>query len=150
MSDQLKSAIVRILSDAGKVVGAGFLANENTVLTCAHVVAQALGVSQAAAEMPSVGVEFDFTLVAPGNVFSARVVCWFPVQTGTLGGATTADKSEDIAVLELSAKLPVGSKPVRLIELPDLWGHPFRAFGFPASHDTAAWASRLLRDTHTS
>jgi hypothetical protein len=52
--------------------------------------------------------------------------------------------------LELGGKLPEGSKPARLFELPNLWEHPFRAFGFPISHDTGVWASGLLRDTQTN
>lgn len=150
MSDQLKSAIVRVLGEGNAVVGAGFLATETTVLTCSHVVEQALGISQIAEEIPTAIIKLDFPLVAPGKALSARVVRWTPVQTGVTGTSLGSNISEDVAVLELADKLPEGSSPVTLIETSELWGHSFRAFGFPAAYDTGVWASGLLRDAQSN
>lgn len=44
----LQKGLVRILTDGGearRVVGAGFLVSPHHILTCAHVVADALGIS---------------------------------------------------------------------------------------------------------
>jgi hypothetical protein len=43
MTTQLASSIVRIRAANGRTIGAGFLVGEKQVLTCAHVVAGALG-----------------------------------------------------------------------------------------------------------
>jgi hypothetical protein len=42
---ELKPCIVRIQRTHGEVVGAGFLVGEKHILTCAHAVAEALGVA---------------------------------------------------------------------------------------------------------
>ena len=42
---ELKPCIVRIWRSTGEVVGAGFLVGEKHILTCAHVVAEALGLA---------------------------------------------------------------------------------------------------------
>lgn len=46
MSEQLKASIVRFQNAEGAIVGAGFLVSEKILLTCAHVVAQALRISE--------------------------------------------------------------------------------------------------------
>jgi V8-like Glu-specific endopeptidase len=52
MSDSLAPAVVRVLTRTGEVAGAGFLLDDTTVSTCAHVVARALGTDERAAEAP--------------------------------------------------------------------------------------------------
>ncbi len=55
MSIPLEASIVRIFATEGGVVGTGFLVGETTVLTCAHVISTALGITRdalAAPEMP--------------------------------------------------------------------------------------------------
>jgi len=34
--------------------------------------------------------------------------------------------------------------PARLVTADDLWGHTFRAFGFPSGYDEGVWASGQL------
>ena len=144
MSDRLPASIVRIFSTDGTIVGAGFLVSEKLVLTCVHVVAQALGMAGDTAEMPAAEVRLDFPLVAPGKMAIARVVFWQPVRQ-----TSTAAEAEDVAGLELQSTPPdVG--PVRLAVAPDLWGHTFRVFGFPVGHDDGVWASGLLRGRQAS
>jgi hypothetical protein len=43
MSHQLHNSLTRILTADGSPVGVGFLAAENLILTCAHVIEQAIG-----------------------------------------------------------------------------------------------------------
>jgi hypothetical protein len=70
MNGDLKSAIVRIIGNTGQVVGAGLLVAERTVLTCAHVVAQALAIADTTADSPTQEVTLDFPLVEPGRSFA--------------------------------------------------------------------------------
>ena len=141
MSIQLENAIVRICTSDEVVVGVGFLVTEKLVLTCAHVVAQALGIPQDTPTIPTDKISLDFPLVAPGENFTTKVVKWFPVQS---------DESGDIACLELISKPPKKAQPARLIAEEQLWGHAFRAFGFPTGYDNGVWASGLLRARPTS
>ena len=66
MSHQLHNSLVRILTADGIAVGVGFLAAENLILTCTHVIAQASGLDETA--------HFDSPLLTPGESFSRRVL----------------------------------------------------------------------------
>ncbi len=111
----LEAAVARVRSAAGAVVGGGFLVDPSHVVTCAHVVASALGRSgqdDVPAEWETVVIEFP--LVAPGVSVPAHVVAWHPVQPDDRG---------DIAVLSLAAEAPAGIVPARLTSAADFWGH---------------------------
>ncbi|WP_433175972.1 trypsin-like peptidase domain-containing protein [Actinoallomurus sp. CA-150999] len=131
----LGAAIVRIHDEDGRPVGAGVLAGPDLVVTCAHVVAQALG---AGAELPSARtVRVDFPLLAGAAPVDAEVVVWRP---------PLLDGSGDIAGLRLSAPPPPGVRMARLVLGRELWNHPFRAFGFPSRRDHGVWAAGVLRE----
>ncbi|NER50930.1 MAG: trypsin-like peptidase domain-containing protein [Symploca sp. SIO1A3] len=139
-----KASIARIYHpSSGMVVGAGFLVSDRHLLTCAHVVAEALSIAQNTPEAPAGKVDLDFPLIAPGQIFSAKVVFWRPVQLEPL---TSPEQGEDIAGLKLDGNSPVGSHPVRLVSTTDTWKHPFRIFGFPNQREMGVWASGVLRD----
>ena len=143
MSDPLGPSLVRLFASDGSVVGAGFLVREDRLLTCAHVVSQALGMPDLVPP-PEQSVSLDFPLVAPQVRASARVVEWQPV--GTRGGSA----SEDVALLQLDSPRPPGTEPVNLAHTDDVWGHRFRAFGFPSAHDDGVWAAGVLRAAQAS
>ncbi|NES25407.1 MAG: S1 family peptidase, partial [Symploca sp. SIO3E6] len=84
MVKPLESSVVRIYSKSGKVVGAGFLVSPQHILTCAHVVDDALGISRNTVEMPTAAISLDFPRVAPGSILQARVVFWQPVNPNEL------------------------------------------------------------------
>jgi WD40 repeat protein len=131
----LDASLVRLRDADGRVVGAGFLVGAGEILTCAHVVARALGQSQASAAPPEAAVAVDFPLVAPDVALAARVVRWHP----------SLEAGGDVAGLRLEAAPPAGAKALRLLAAHELWAHPFRTFGFPSRHDGGVWASgRLL------
>ena len=65
MSHQLHNSLIRILAADGSPVGVGFVASDNLILTCAHVITQASGSNDS--------VSFDSPLLAPGESFSGRV-----------------------------------------------------------------------------
>jgi hypothetical protein len=56
----LEAALVRIWKTDNRVVGAGVLITDTLVLTCAHVVAQALGIPDDTPEMPAGELVVDF------------------------------------------------------------------------------------------
>jgi S1-C subfamily serine protease len=123
MSHQLHNSLVRILTADGDPVGVGFLAADNLILTCAHVIAQASGQDE--------NINLDLPMLAPGETFSGRILY--------------QDAEEDIACVEIS-DLPQNAQPAPLIKADDLWGHAFRAFGFPAGFENGVWASGRILD----
>lgn len=84
----LDKAVVRIYGPAGGIVGAGFLAAADLILTCHHVVK--------ASE-----VALDFPLWAAGQRCRAQLI--------------RDDEARDIAVLRLLGKPPAGAEPLRLV-----------------------------------
>lgn len=122
-TDALYPALLRVRGLRGEPVGVGFLVGPRTALTCAHVLE--------AARAPHGTVYVDFPFLSPNAPLVAR-----PVQE---------DRAADVAVLELEGDLPPGVAPVPLKEGGDLWGHPFRAFGFPEGHPDGVWASGVIR-----
>jgi hypothetical protein len=133
----LESSVIRIYSNSGKVVGAGFLVSPKRILTCAHVVADALGLPRKTAEMPDAEISLDFPILAAKQLFKARVVFWRPVNPDEF--------AEDIAGLELDSSPPEAAQPARLITSDDLWRHPFQVLGFPAGQPNGVWADGELR-----
>lgn len=130
MTQAHETSIVRILSDAADVVGTGFLISPKQVLTCAHVIASAQGESLQV-DMPQGEIPLNFPLLAPDQKCTAQAVFW--------------DPALDVAVLEIADSLPAGAQPAPLVQNPDLWQHPFRAFGFPTAFENGVWASgRIL------
>jgi V8-like Glu-specific endopeptidase len=133
-----KGSIIRIFHANGAIVGAGFLVSPQYVLTCAHVVAAALGIPNNTKEAPTDSIHLDFPLVAAGQKIKAQVVFWQPMNPSVVG--------EDIAGLKLEGELPNDVQPVRLVTADELWAHPIRIFGFPGGHTNGVWASGVLRD----
>ena len=140
MTTQLTPSLVRIISVTGDVIGAGFLVTDRHLLTCAHVIASAFNLKEYSPDLPSSPVALDFPLLAPGNRLTGHVTVWQPPQ---------AD-SGDIAVVELDAGPPPNPRPIRLVDAEDMWGHPFRACGFPANYENGVWASGVLRGPEAS
>ncbi|MCC5599388.1 nSTAND1 domain-containing NTPase [Nostoc favosum] len=137
MAAPLELSIVRIYSNGGKVIGAGFLVSQKYILTCAHVVADALGLSRTTAQMPDAEITLDFPLVAAKQLFQAQVVFWLPVNPSMA--------VEDIAGLELKHSPPDKVLLAPLITSDDWAGHPFGVLGFPAGQPDGVWATGVLR-----
>src|SRR3989441_7791402 len=136
MRASLNAPFVRMRTANGRVVGAGFLVGERQVLTCAHVVSQALGLANSLLDTPQGLVSLDFPLIPPRTLLTAKVVLWCP---------PLSDGRGDIAGLELQGEPPAAAEVVRFAPAEDMWEHPFRAFGFPAGYDDGVWATgRLL------
>lgn len=137
MAAPLELSIVRIYSNSGKVIGAGFLVSQKYILTCAHVVADALGLPRTTAQMPDSEITLDFPIVAAKQLLQAKVVFWLPVNPGMA--------LEDIAGLELKHSSPDKALLAPLITSDDWAGHPLRVLGFPAGQPDGVWATGVLR-----
>lgn len=92
------------------------------MLTCTHVVARALNLQHNQKIPNKSNICLDFPLVKPGSFVDAIVIFWSP------------EDEDDIAVLELMES-PEGIKSVKLLEADNIWGHYFRAFGYPDKLD---------------
>lgn len=138
MSDRLEKAIVRIYGQSLNVVGIGTLVSERLVLTCAHVIAEALfgNLHYMPTGKPKEFVTIDFPIVAPGNHLQGSIVCWIPMQQNGEG---------DVAILEITSTCPTTSRPINLVENIYSWGHGFKTFGCPQGHDNGLWVSGKIK-----
>ncbi|MFL6137921.1 MAG: trypsin-like peptidase domain-containing protein [Frankiaceae bacterium] len=134
-----RACIVRLRDSSGAVVGAGWLADESHVVTCAHVVAQALGIPPGTADAPAGTLTLDFPLVQPARQLQATVQAWSGIDEA-------GDRPSDVAVLKIVDELPSGASAPSLHDVREYWGRKFRAFGFPLGYDDGQWASGLLID----
>ncbi|WP_433433042.1 trypsin-like peptidase domain-containing protein [Nonomuraea sp. CA-141351] len=142
MSGNVRGSLARIWEPSGSVIGAGFLVGRHHVLTCAHVVAAALGIPDTDPEPPTGTIELDFPLAASGSArITASIVLWTPV--GPDGGG-------DIAGLLLAEDPPAGTEPALLISVAEPYGLPFRTFGFPGGRSGGDWAEGLLADVQAT
>lgn len=132
----LGPALLRISDAQGDARGVGFLVTDELAFTCAHVVTAALGPADGARPAGDAEVAVDLPLAPAPARTRARVAQWLPAEDSGAG---------DIAILRLAAPLP-GARPARLVEAGDAWGHPVRAFGFPAGRPYGVWHSGVLRD----
>lgn len=110
--DDYEKAIVRIFDRQGHVIGTGFLVAPGYVLTCAHVVLQAIGlVKEDFAQyegQPQERISLDFHLLQSGPI-QAEVVAWLPY--------SPALESGDVAALKLLTSEQGEAKPMPLDEV---------------------------------
>ncbi|MCI5190775.1 MAG: hypothetical protein D3905_13505, partial [Candidatus Electrothrix sp. AS4_5] len=106
-SPALEFALVRILriliddQDPRRPVGAGFLVTPQHIITCAHVVNDALGRNKYAAEPPADEIFLDFPLLNNRPLLRAKILHWFSVQENS-----SVAEIEDVAVLQLLPDIP--------------------------------------------
>ncbi|MEV4055223.1 serine protease [Amycolatopsis sp. NPDC049688] len=119
---------VCLLSSSGRVLGAGMLLGENTVLTCAHVV-QAL--EKEALSGQHLRVRFVGLAGTPETRAEVRPGCWVP---------PSADLRGDVALLDLEERFPhvPGAPLVRLGAVRDRAVH---TYGFPQGHRNGLWVN---------
>lgn len=137
MVQALELSVVRIYGKQGKIVGAGFLISPEYLLTCAHVVASALGIDSTSLEQPKELIQLDFPIIKAGEKLTASVEVWVPVKPNS--------SPEDIAVLKLRDPLPVGVQPISLVNDKELYNHEFETLGFPEGRSNGAWAEGVLK-----
>ncbi|MBE9068190.1 trypsin-like peptidase domain-containing protein [Leptolyngbya cf. ectocarpi LEGE 11479] len=130
-----KSAIARFYKGS-KVIGAGILVEGDYVLTCAHVVKQALGLEKA---KDPIGQELklNFPFVSLSQRLSAKVLLYRP--------AKDDDTADDIAGLKLLDAAPDQVAPAKLMAGHYL-GLEFGALGFPEGHPRGVYAYGILKE----
>ncbi len=142
MSSTVEKSIIRIFTEDGSIVGAGFLISARYALTCAHVAAAATGANARLTDKPTDEIRFDFPFVASNDQLSGRVAMWLCVRSGE-GDQPNSD--EDIAVIELSGHAPRGCLPASLVVSDDLKGLEFHSLGFPKNFDKGVPASGMVK-----
>ena|GEM_PF-484191 len=140
MVTQLESSIVRIFNQRNIVIGAGFLISDRHVVTCAHVVAEALGLPLNHPKQPSGEIALDFPLIALGHQIDAKAVFWLPIRSES----SQPDGDEDLAVLEITIGLPSGCGPASLTRENAVVGAVCETMSFPTGHDKGKPASGII------
>jgi Trypsin-like peptidase domain len=121
----MAKSIARIFRvNTNQPVGVGFWVFPGFLLTCAHVVNQALGFKNEAQDFPTGLVSLDFPFSGSEHRFEGRVVTWRSAEMGRMG--------QDIAALELSESLPDTVVPMSLVAST---GKSFVAKGFPVGYN---------------
>jgi len=118
-------------SDPDRTIGCGLLVTPRHLVTCAHVVASALGTEATAAKVPADRIPVDLPLLKRPFRTTGQVIRWWPVREAE-------DKApENIAVLELVDEVPPEAEPAPLLSLEpnDYRNLSVHCFGFPAGLD---------------
>ena len=139
----MSGAIVRLNGQAG-VVGSGFLLSGGFVMTCAHVVATALGKGEWGLCRPGDRVTVD--LVGAGKLgLPAEVVVFHEM---VRSDRLFDDPVADIAVLRLIDATPLGGIDALQVTRHPIAGERITAFGFPVGLDngTIAGGEVLVED----
>ncbi|MFJ4969630.1 trypsin-like peptidase domain-containing protein [Streptomyces sp. NPDC088755] len=141
----LVRAVVRVKGRDGVIAGAGFLVTDHLVLTCAHVVSDALDRPRDATVEPGAEVVVDLPLAGHaadtgdrdgGGARTAEVRRWIPVES---------DRTGDMALLRLREPIP-GARPLPLVDpAQGVWHHAARAVGFTDDHPGGIWHSGTFR-----
>jgi Trypsin-like peptidase domain len=142
-SNPIASGLVRVRDMDDAVVGAGFLIAIRTVVTCAHVAALALRVSEQDLLSCEEPLTVDFALLPGASAarLPARVVS-LPALPESAGVVS------DVAVLKLEGDAPRGAAPLPLSGDRRVQRHPFVTFGFPSfsPDDNGDWAEGVIED----
>lgn len=129
-----KRSLARIYNQSNKVIGAGFLAKGDYILTCAHVVRQALKKSaeKVSVEQKLIGqeVQLKFPFAKGSKVLSARVQVHVP--------------QDDLAGLQLLDPVPSQAEAIAY-QCSHSWEHNFSIVGFPDGA-MVRWASGIFKD----
>lgn len=113
----IQKSIVAILDRKKKIIGTGFVAGENLILTCAHVVETATA-----------------SVVDPTTDLNVQVTIRFAVDGSEVVAQVDAQScspsyEKDVALLRVD-NLPQGAKPLPLAPAAGSAGHDFYAYGY--------------------
>ncbi|HEY6787035.1 MAG TPA: trypsin-like peptidase domain-containing protein [Trebonia sp.] len=125
----------RIIGPQGPV-GAGVLVDSRRIVTCAHVIRDALRLSDLT-QPPSGLVTIDFPQNARSEIRTAQVAAggWFPVRPGVRAG--------DLAMLEVLGGIVRSADPAPLGNAGD-GSRILGVLGHPDGYDIGAWARARL------
>ena len=113
-------------------IGAGFWVFPGYLLTCAHVVNQALGIDATSQVQPKGTLSLDFPFSGDDRRFEGRVKFWRSVERSEIG--------RDIAVLTVAGSVPDDVVPIALVEATGL---PLICKGFPEGYDAFTLSAEM-------
>jgi len=128
MAANLNDGVARIRNATRGIAGSGFLVGSNAVMTCAHVVNDALGLPALAKERPNGTLIVDLPFINLQGMV-ATIHEWRPPRDGQ---ELEVDPLSDIAVLKLPSE--VETQPYAVANGVAL-GTQLRALGFPRGSD---------------
>lgn len=139
-----RAAIARVCQ-RNSVIGVSFFVADGYLLTCAHVVAKALGYNKPShqitgAEVLEREVTLEFRLDGVEQPATAQVIYW-------RRHPQDPRSDSDVAVLKLQGAMPDGAQVLPLRYGQDYWDQSFRVLGFPAKLDPGGWAKGTLQGT---
>ena len=140
MTEHFARPVARLRDGRDRVRGAGFLVGDRHVVTCAHVVDDALNRDRGTQDRPAKTIRLDLPFHAREPV-EGTVVAWFPYRDDD---TLIDDPVADIAVLALNAPSSGGVAPERARKTADLGEQGFVTFGFPDGFDKGTEASGVL------
>lgn len=135
--------VARIRGAGAGIAGTGFFVGDRYVLTCAHVIDDALGRNRGDAAQPGDEIRLDLPFLDRTGL-SGRVVAWrakHPLDD------LERDPVSDIAVLALSEPVPGGLATRAAVLSRPAVGTGFQTFGFPGGMDNGVEAGDELRMT---
>ncbi|MFV0131176.1 trypsin-like peptidase domain-containing protein [Streptomyces sp. HMX112] len=131
----LASAVVRVSARDGQTVGAGALVAPDLVVTCAHVVSDALDLPRHETVPARAEVVVDLPLAertadsAGPPRRTAEVEHWVPIRP---------DRTGDLAVLRLREAV-ADARPLPMADPGTVWEHGARAVGFTGGEPGELW-----------
>ncbi len=127
--DDYLCSIARIYDNNDSVIGTGFLISSKYLLTCCHVIKDALDLHiDDLIQIPSKSINFDLPCSEFNQAFTAKVIFWNPCLKEYI---TNAQRGEDIACLEIQQSVSLLINPIKLTPLDSISEHQFKIYGFP-------------------
>lgn len=115
MPHRIKPALVRIIDNDDEVIGVGFLVTRRHIVTCAHVIGDAIDVDCSDQNIPTQSINFDFPFIEGEPRFSSNVITWHPCDATK---AIPTHLPSDIAILEIDGEIPLDAYPAHLVKPP--------------------------------
>jgi len=143
VDNELYLAAIARVCRGSTVIGVAFFVAEGYLLTCAHVVAKALGHTRKSYQIPAAAmlgadITLEFRIGDAEQSAEARVVYWRSPEN--------APKSDnDVAVLKLKEPMPPGTNYFSLLPASEYWNQDFRVLGFPSKLDPGGWATGIIQ-----
>ncbi|MFG6107514.1 trypsin-like peptidase domain-containing protein [Leptothoe sp. EHU-05/26/07-4] len=143
MKRGLDNSLIRIYDANERCVGIGVLISKKYFLTCAHVVADALGLERTVSRAPKGIIRLDFPFLIEHELLTAQVVeeGWQPMRRDV---STRPQRGEDIAVLRLHREAPKAAYLSQFVQTEQLENHEIEVYGVPVGNPQGVWAGGQL------